>query len=139
MPNKYLYLWVVQADYGHGYEDIGDPEPYAAARASLKETRASAGHPYPSRMIQRRVLNPDAVSAAVSAILTEPEPVYRVFVRNWYKPAPDGGREPGPGRKTILARRVSWSVARDMCEVYNNTHNPGKLSRRPNLRRNNHT
>lgn len=130
MPNKYLYLWVVQGDYGHGYEDINDPEPYAEARAHLKEARTSKGHPYPSRMVSRRVLNPDAVTAAVSAILTEP--TYRVFVRNAWKSNPSwpGGREPfGGAPKTTLARKLSFSAARDMCEVYNQNHNPGKLGR----------
>jgi hypothetical protein len=130
--NKYLYLWVVQGNYGHGWEDINDPESWKEARAHLKETRASKGHPYPSRMVERRVLNPEAVTAAISGILTEPEPTYRVFVRNGYKHNPSwpNGREPyGAAPKTTLARHLSLSAARDMCEVWNKNHNPGKLVR----------
>jgi hypothetical protein len=58
------------------------------------------------------------------------EPTYTVFVRNWYKPGPYGGRVPGPGRKTTIARHVTWAQARDICEVYNKNHDPGKYSRK---------
>ena len=54
---------------------------------------------------------------------------YHVFVRNWYR------REgkaivPGPGRKTTLAHNVSWSTARAICAEYNDSHDPGRLSRK---------
>jgi hypothetical protein len=84
-------------------------------------------------MVERRVLNPEAVTAAIDAILTEPEPTYRVFVRSWYKRNPTwpNGREPyGGAPKTTLARKLSYSAARDMCEVWNKNHDPGKYSRK---------
>ena len=58
------------------------------------------------------------------------EPKYTVFVRNWYKRGPNGTKVPGPGPKTTLARHLSYSAARDYCEVYNKNHNPGKYSRK---------
>lgn len=60
------------------------------------------------------------------------EPTYNVFTRTWWKRNPSwpSGREPGAGRKTYLARRVSYSEARAICERYNTTHDPGFLSRK---------
>ena len=57
-PNKYLYLWVVQGNYGsYGWEDLAESESYQEARYNLKEYRISSG-PAPHRIIQRRELNP---------------------------------------------------------------------------------
>lgn len=60
------------------------------------------------------------------------EKLYDVFVRTWWRknPAWPNGLEPCPGRKRYLARRVTWAEARRMCEEYNTTHNPGRLSRK---------
>ncbi len=58
---------------------------------------------------------------------------YRVFVRNWWKrnAAWPGGREPGAGRKTVIAKHVdSEESARDICKAYNACHDPGFLSRK---------
>src|SRR5262245_24760827 len=57
---------------------------------------------------------------------------YNVFHRTWWKHNPDWpqGREPGAGRKTYLARHVTWADARAICERYNSTHTPGPLSRK---------
>jgi hypothetical protein len=57
---------------------------------------------------------------------------YNVFVRNWWRRNPSwpGGREPGAGRKTYLNRGVSWADARRICQEYNETHDPGFLSRK---------
>ena len=58
---------------------------------------------------------------------------YQVFVRNWWirdSSAPDG-RAPGPGRKTILRKHVETeSQARQICQEYNESHDPGFLSRK---------
>ena len=61
MPNKYLYLWVVQGNYGygHGWEDIGGGDTYKEARADLKDYRQNAPE-YTYRIIQRREPNPEA-------------------------------------------------------------------------------
>ncbi len=61
------------------------------------------------------------------------EPLYNVFVRNWWKlnPAWPGGREPDPcARKHRIARGVTYTEARRLCEQYNTTHSPGRLSRK---------
>ena len=59
---------------------------------------------------------------------------YRVFVRNWWKNNPKwpNGLEPcGSGRKTTLASSVATEAeARSICEQYNSTHKPGRLSRK---------
>lgn len=57
---------------------------------------------------------------------------YDVFTRTWWRnnPAWPGGREPGAGRKTYLARSVSEERARAICKAYNDSHNPGRLSRK---------
>lgn len=52
---KYLYLFVVQGNYGYGWDDVYESEDYRDARARLKEYRANekkASH----RMIKRREL-----------------------------------------------------------------------------------
>jgi len=56
--NKYLYLRVVQGNYGygHGWEDVAASEDFREARADLKAYRVNdPGNPY--RMIKRRELN----------------------------------------------------------------------------------
>ena len=43
-PNKYLYLYVVQGNYGsYGWEDLAESESYQEARYNLKEYRISSG------------------------------------------------------------------------------------------------
>ena len=64
---------------------------------------------------------------------------YKVFVRNWWKSNPSwpDGREPGAGKKTTIARRVpTEEEARDICRVYNATHEPGRLSRKAEYQEN---
>lgn len=57
---------------------------------------------------------------------------YTVFTRTWWisNPAWPGGREPGAGRKHTLRRNLSYAEARQMCQDWNSTHNPGRLSRK---------
>ena len=57
---------------------------------------------------------------------------YDVFTRTWWRRNPGwpNGREPGAGRKTYLARRVTYEEARRLCREYNDTHDPGPLSRK---------
>ena len=55
--------------------------------------------------------------------------MYNVFVRTWWK-IENGKQVFHPGRKTFLAKKVSWETARLICKEYNETHNPGKLSRK---------
>lgn len=53
--NKYIYLYVVQGNYGCGWEDLTQSENYAEARQDLKDYREN--EPYPHRLIHRRELN----------------------------------------------------------------------------------
>jgi len=67
MPNKYLYILVIQGYYtrGYGWEDLFEYEDQSLAsqrqaRADLKEYRLA--EPYAShRIIRRRVPNPDFI------------------------------------------------------------------------------
>jgi len=53
--NKYQYLFVLQGNYGFGYEDLTASENRKEIRQNLKEYRDNEGGDY--RIIQRRVLN----------------------------------------------------------------------------------
>ena len=57
---------------------------------------------------------------------------YNVFHRTWWRRNPQwpGKREPGTGRKTYLARHVTYDDARAIARQYNETHEPGFLSRK---------
>lgn len=57
---------------------------------------------------------------------------YNVFVRTWWRRNPSwpGGREPGAGKRRYIARGVSYERARELCEQYNSTHDPGFLSKK---------
>jgi hypothetical protein len=57
------------------------------------------------------------------------ETYYNVFVRNWWR-MENGKRVPGAGRKTYLRKHVTYSDAREICRQYNDTHEPGYLSRK---------
>lgn len=54
---------------------------------------------------------------------------YNVFTRCWYKRTPTG-LTPHLGRKTYLAKGVSYAEAKRICSGYNSTYSPGKLSRK---------
>lgn len=58
--NKYLYLHVVQGDYGFGYgfEDLAASESRAEALRDLRDYRREEGIAS-YRMIKRRELNPE--------------------------------------------------------------------------------
>ena len=58
---------------------------------------------------------------------------YDVFVRDWWKRNPSwpNGLEPHAGRKHYLHRKVATQdEARELCREYNDTHDPGELSRK---------
>jgi hypothetical protein len=57
--NKYLYLLVIQGNYGQGWEDLCDYEKYKEARADFKEYRISESRYAAHRIIRRRELNPE--------------------------------------------------------------------------------
>lgn len=54
--NKYLYLIVLQGDYGYGWEDLTASESYAEVKSNLKDYKINEGGNY--RIIKRRELNP---------------------------------------------------------------------------------
>lgn len=59
--------------------------------------------------------------------------MYRVFTRTWWiaNPSWPDGREPGAGRKHTIKRNVkSETEAQQICRAYNETHDPGFLSRK---------
>ena len=66
-PNKYLYLYVVQGNYGsYGWEDLAESDTHKEARYNLREYRISSG-PAPHRIIQRREPNPAYFSKQMAA------------------------------------------------------------------------
>lgn len=57
---------------------------------------------------------------------------YRVFTRTWWrnnKAWPDG-LEPCAGRKTTIDKVKTEEDAQRRCKAYNDTHKPGRLSRK---------
>ena len=58
--------------------------------------------------------------------------VYQTFTRTWWKHNPSwpGGREPGAGRKTLWGLYGTENEARKACREYNESHDPGFLSRK---------
>jgi hypothetical protein len=57
--NKYIYLWVVQGNYGygHGWEDLCASEDRREAASDLRMYRQEERE-FPHRLIQRRERNP---------------------------------------------------------------------------------
>lgn len=56
--------------------------------------------------------------------------IYTVFTRNWWRKEGDRLVPDPSARKTVLRRNLTKDEARGLCEEWNNTHNPGKLSRK---------
>jgi hypothetical protein len=58
---------------------------------------------------------------------------FKVFTRTWWKNNPNypNGLEPCAGRKAVIAKRVATEKeARAICKRYNDSHDPGRLSRK---------
>ena len=57
---------------------------------------------------------------------------YTVFTRTWWKNNPSwpNGLEPSAGRRTTIAKADSEEEARNICQRYNASHKPGRLSRK---------
>lgn len=53
--NKYKYLFVLQANYGYGWDDLTSSENYAEIKQDYKDYRNNDTAPL--RIINRRVLN----------------------------------------------------------------------------------
>ena len=56
-PNKYLYFFVVQGNYGDYWEDVAETDTWKEALYNLNEYRISSG-PAPHRIIKRREPKP---------------------------------------------------------------------------------
>jgi len=58
--------------------------------------------------------------------------MYNVFHRTWWKNNESwpNGLEPHAGRKTHITNVGTQEEARQACKEYNDTHNPGRLSRK---------
>lgn len=54
--NKYIYLNVLQGNYGFGYEDLAASESYSEVKKDLKAYRENDPRAY--RIIKRREINP---------------------------------------------------------------------------------
>jgi hypothetical protein len=57
-PNKYLYLWIIQGNYGAGFEDLCAEETWKECRVNLRAYRLEEPQ-YAHRVIRRRELNPE--------------------------------------------------------------------------------
>ena len=57
---------------------------------------------------------------------------YRIFTRTWWKNNPNypNGLEPCAGRKYTINYASTQEQAREICRQYNDTHDPGRLSRK---------
>ncbi len=55
--NKYIYLYVVQGNYGYGWEDVDASESRKEALESLRSYCKNESH-HAHRLIKRRELNP---------------------------------------------------------------------------------
>jgi len=64
---------------------------------------------------------------------------YDVFHRTWWRWAKAGlfhqrrAKIPGAGRRTYIARGISFELACRVAKEYNDSHEPGKLSRKAEL------
>ena len=51
--NKFVYLYIIQGNYGQGWEDIDASESWKESRSNLKAYRENMPE-YPYRRIKRR-------------------------------------------------------------------------------------
>ena len=65
------------------------------------------------------------------------EEYYDVFHRTWWRenPAWPNGLEPCPGKRTYLARHVTYADSQEIVNNYRRTHPPGRLSRKAEIER----
>ncbi len=57
---------------------------------------------------------------------------YRIFTRTWWKENSDwpDGLEPAPGRKYCIGTAQNRADAIELCDQYNSSHDPGRLSKK---------
>lgn len=53
--NKYVYLNILQGNYGYGWDDLTSSESYREIKNNLSDYRKNEGGTY--RIIKRRILN----------------------------------------------------------------------------------
>lgn len=51
--NKYRYVYVVQGNYGYGWDDLTESESYRDARRDFRDYRDN--EPFPHRIVKRRI------------------------------------------------------------------------------------
>ena len=58
--------------------------------------------------------------------------MYQTFTRTWWRdnPSSPNGLEPSAGRKYRYEAYNTEEEARDACKAWNDTHDPGRLSRK---------
>lgn len=60
--------------------------------------------------------------------------LFDVFIRDWwrYEETKYNGKKivPGPGEKEYIAHGLTRQEARELCQEYNESHEPGELSRK---------
>lgn len=63
--------------------------------------------------------------------------MFHCFVRTWWRrnPSYPRGLEPHAGRKRTLRTVRTEAEARAVCKAYNDTHDPGPLSRKAEYER----
>lgn len=67
---------------------------------------------------------------------SDSEVTYTVFVRDWWHYDARGKLQPcGATDPETLATGLTWAEARAMCDEYNESHDPGPLSRKAEFTR----
>ena len=61
---KHITEFVIQGNYGQGWEDETSEETYSAAKKQLRAYQQNS--PYPCRLIRRKVENPDYLPHAIT-------------------------------------------------------------------------
>ena len=57
---------------------------------------------------------------------------FRIFTRTWWRENPGwpNGLEPCAGKQRTIGRADTEEEARTICREYNDTHDPGRLSKK---------
>lgn len=72
--NKYIYLFVIQGDYGQGWEDVDQSEDFREAWLDYRLYRTEEPD-YAHRFIRRRELNPAYIGNCIDKIMGIPEAI----------------------------------------------------------------
>jgi hypothetical protein len=78
--NKFTYLFVIQGNYGYGWDDLTQSEDYREARADLRSYRENETRT-PHRLIKRRELNEDYPAPTVYNVVRFHESKSRSIIK----------------------------------------------------------